>query len=357
MQRVRQSLERLAVSAVTKQSSVNLEGTFAVGKLVSAISKQTGNNVELPEGMPEEFTAREIKVSLKQVSFWSAIKTVCESANLAVDAYGSKPGVLRLVPVQPPVDEQGNPINIKQDPLPSDQESIFDFEVLRMDASRNLANPALNHCRLQLRVRWEPRVRPISIDIPMSEVEVVDEFDTELEFKNKEGVLSGIVQAEIPEVEFSVPLPLIDRQVESLKSLKATINTVLPGRIETFKFKKVSQLQPGVQQRKAGAVVTYGGTVKNDDVYGVTMTLGFDETSRAFESHQGWVFQNEMYLIDKDGNRLENIGLETVSRSDTEVGIQYYFVENPLEHTIVYKTPAAIVQLPISIHLKNIPLP
>ncbi len=357
LQRVRGKLEKRAAELAAKPTHVTLNGSLSITKALASIAKQTGNNVHLPENLPDEYGDRKLNLSLDNVNFWTAIKVICQKAEFEIDTYGSPRGQLVLVPKRPQVDRQGNPTNIQADPLPSDQPSLFNIEVIRVDASRNLAQPSLDHCRLLIRVRWEPRVQPISIEIPMSELKIIDEFDNVIEVANPEATIPGVVQPEIPELEFSIPLPLVDRQIENIKTLTAKINTVLPGRVETFTFKNVSQLKPGAQQRKAGAIVTYGGTEKNDDIYGVTIKLGFEETSRAFESHQGWVFENQAVLIDKDGNQIDNIGSETISQSENEVGVQFYFAENPLEYTIVYKTPAAIVQLPVTIKLKKIPLP
>ena len=51
--RIRQHLEKIAVAAVTKASLVNLSGKVSVGKALEKIKQQTGNDVRLPEGVPD----------------------------------------------------------------------------------------------------------------------------------------------------------------------------------------------------------------------------------------------------------------------------------------------------------------
>jgi hypothetical protein len=152
-------------------------------------------------------------------------------------------------------------------------------------------------------------------------------------------------------------LKRVDRQVEELKSIKATIDAVLPGRIENFRFRNLKDQKIGRQVQKAGATVTFGGIKKNEDVYMVTLSLSFDEENNALESHQGWVFQNQVYLENEKGEREESIGLETMQQDNSKVTIRYLFIEYPGNRTLVYKTPAAIVRIPVTIELKKIPLP
>ena len=79
--------------------------------------------------------------------------------------------------------------------------------------------------------------------------------------------------------------------------------------------------------------------------------------NNALESHQGWVFQNQVYLENEKGEREESIGLETMQQDNSKVTIRYLFIEDPGNRTLVYKTPAAIVKMPVTIELKKIPLP
>ena len=74
-------------------------------------------------------------------------------------------------------------------------------------------------------------------------------------------------------------------------------------------------------------------------------------------SHQGWVFENEIFLQDASGEREESIGFETLQQDNSKVTVRYLFLEDPGNRMLVYKTPAAIVKMPVTIELKKIPLP
>jgi hypothetical protein len=362
--RIRIELEKIAVASVTKASTVTLSGKMTVRKALESIRKQTNNDVAAPDETPDVFLDREIELKLENADFWVALADVMKQGELVVDPYGGQRGQLRLSPTQAARIRAANP-DAKPDEHKSDNDSgppsnvsgIFDLVVTQVNASRNLANPSLNYCNVRVRIRWEPRVTPISIDLPASTLKVVDEFDNPVEISNQDAVMSGIVQPEIPELEFSIPISLLDRQIEVIKSLEATIDAVLPGRMETFRFKKIGKLDPGSEQTKAGATVSFDGIQKNEDLFGVTVRLSFDEEHNALESHQNWVYNNPVYLQDEAGEHFEALAYEGVTQTNNEVAIRYYFEHDPKDMTLFYKTPALIVEVPVKVLLKNIPLP
>ena len=365
--RVRLALEKIAVASVTKASEVTLKGKMTIDEAFKSIQKQTGNDANLHDETPDVFVDREIDVDLEKVTFWEALRDVAKKGDLVIDTYGGARGQIRLTPTQEARIIAANP-NIAPDDLPdeakapkgeapSNTSGIFDLTVTRVNSSRNLINPQLNYCNITVRARWEPRVTPISIDLPVKTMKAIDEYDNPITIANPEAVMSGTVQPEIPEIEFSIPIGLVDRQIETIKSLEAQIDAVLPGRVEKFKFKKIGDLAPGTKQTKAGATLSFDGIQKNEDLFGVTVTLGFDEEHNALESHQSWVYSNPIHLENEAGKKVTSIAQESVGQTNSQVSIRYYFANDPKNMTLFYETPALIVQVPVKISLKNIPLP
>jgi hypothetical protein len=360
--RIRAALEKIAVASVTKSSIVSISGKLTVDEALKKLRQQTGNEIDVREGTPDVFINKEIDLKLEKANFWEATRAIMGKSDLIVDTYGGSPGTLRLTPTEQARVLAANPNlpvppKVKKVAPPASTSGIFDLVVTRINSSRNLANPDLNFCNVTVRIRWEPRVIPISLDLPAKTIKAIDEFDNPIEITNKEAVMPGTVQPEIPELEFSIPIGLVDRQIETIKSLDAQIDAVLPGRIETFRFKKLGQLAPGAKQTKAGATVTIGGVQKNEDLWGISLTLGFDEGHNALESHQAWVYSNPMYLENKDGEQFTALTYNSAGRTENSVSIQYLFDKNPKDMTLVYKTPALIIEVPVKISLKDIPLP
>jgi hypothetical protein len=91
------------------------------------------------------------------------------------------------------------------------------------------------------------------------------------------------------------------------------------------------------------------------------MRVRFDRASNALQSHRGWIYDNECYMSDPKGRRIKEAGLgDATLLMANEVGLSYKFDlegEKPANYTFVYKTPAAIIRLPIEFELKDIALP
>ncbi|MFT5299988.1 MAG: hypothetical protein ACI87E_000754 [Mariniblastus sp.] len=362
---VRLALEKLAVASVTKSSIVTLKGTMTIKNALASLRKQSNNDVDVLGETPDLFVDKEVTLTSENVSFWEALAELMKEGELVVDAFGGTRGQLRLTPTMssqfraanPGAEEPGAPILGVVPAIPRCTAGIFDVSVTEISASRNLLNPAQNYCNIQMQVRWEPRVMPISIDLPAATIKAFDESDTAIVLANEQAVHSGLVQPEVSNLNFQIPIALIDRDVKTIKSFEATMDAVLPGRTEKFRFRKLGNLEAGVQQTKAGATVTFGGIQKNEDLFGVTVRLSFDEEHNALESHQSWVYNNQIYLENEAGERFEALAYEGVKQAGNEVAIRYYFEPDPKAMTLHYSTPAAIVQIPIKIKLTNIPLP
>jgi hypothetical protein len=91
----------------------------------------------------------------------------------------------------------------------------------------------------------------------------------------------------------------------------------------------------------------------------VRMRVKFDEAGDALASHRGWIFRNEAFLEDPDGEQIPCDTLETTMQTRDEVGLAYLFVldEPPAKLKFVYKTPGAILGKTFQYELKDIPLP
>jgi hypothetical protein len=91
------------------------------------------------------------------------------------------------------------------------------------------------------------------------------------------------------------------------------------------------------------------------------MRVTFDKASNALESHRGWIYNNECFLLDPKKNRIDNVGVEATLTGDNEVGLSYKFDlgENvtPKGHAFIYRTAAAIIRVPVEFELKGIDLP
>ena len=138
--------------------------------------------------------------------------------------------------------------------------------------------------------------------------------------------------------------------------MKGTLQAVLPGRVETFSFKSLGDLEDGVEQTKSGATVTFHGYEKNEDLFAVTIELSFDEDTNSVDSHLRWAYDNAVEMVSA-GKRIEPVASETVMQRGQSMKVLYLFEEDPAAYDLVYKTPAAIVKVNLDFELDEVPLP
>ncbi len=359
--RIRKSLEALAIRENTSASKFTLKGKTTMQEALNELKRQTGNKVAFREGLADVYGSTELEVDLEDVSFWQAVDVILEKGTCAIDVYSGTPGTITIVPTNdhPAHANGGAPggPKIELPEVPRFSEGLFNVSVSSVTCSRNLENPATDYTQLNLRLRWEPRIRPISIDLPCKEMKLIDEFDGKINVSNPESVLSGLVQAEVSEIEFSLPLQLIDRDIAEIKSFECQIDAVLPGRTEVFKFENLGEVDESTSISKSGVVVTYEGFTQNEDLFAINAKFGFEEGAGEVDSHLNWIYDNEVYLENSDGEKFPNFGQNTRSKDETGITIQYLFDFDPSEYTLVYKSPAAIARIPVKVIIKKIPLP
>lgn len=358
---VRTELEKVVAAITTKSSRVTLVGKMTVGEALAGLKKQTENDVALTATTPDIFSKREIDLKIENGTFWEALNSIAQQGEIAISPYAASAGQLRLDPTQSAMQQAVEPLEnkvaVSTIQPPQCVSGIFGISVTQINASRNLVNPKLNSCNISTVVRWEPRITPISFQLPAASIKAVDGQNKEIKLTNREAVFYGTVQSEIAEIEFFIPIELTDRSTEKIKTLTGVGEALIAGRTETFRFKKLGRLKDGYQQTRAGATVTFQGIEKNEELFGLAVKLGFDAQQNALESYHSWVYDNKIYLENKTGEQIVPIAYDGIGQTENEITVRYYFDTDPSAMTLVYKTPASIVKVPIKIELTDIPLP
>ena len=334
---------------------------MTVGEALEALKKQTGNDVALTDTTSDIFSKREVDLNVENGTFWEALNSISQAGEIKISPYAANAGQLRLEPTQAAMQQAVNPtenqVAVASKQPPQCVSGIFGISVTQVNAARNLVNPNLNYCNISTIVRWEPRITPISIQLPAASIKAVDGQNKPIALTNREAVFYGTVQPEISEIEFFIPVELLDRSIEKIKSLTGTGEAIIAGRTETFRFKKLGRLKDGHQQTRAGATVTYEGIEKNEELFGLSIKLGFDAQQNALESYHSWVYENKIHLENKEGDQIVPIAYDGIGQTDNEITVRYYFDTDPSAMTLVYQTPASIVKVPVKVELTDIPLP
>lgn len=349
--RIRNALVKAEVEATTKPALVTLAGEMLASEALAAISKQTGNKlVDYRERFGQEGTDPKIQVAIDKLPFWQALDTVLDAANLTIYNFDEEKGALAYT-------SRGADAGPRFGR--GSYAGIFRLQPKQIQATRDLGGSGMHSLKLTADAVWEPRVRPIVLEVALAEAVAKDENGNAIGIDSSEGTLEVPVETSNTAVEIEFPLVAPARTVNKLASFKGKLMAVLLGKVETFEFADVEKAK-SVEQERGGVTVTVENCRKNGDVYDVSMRVRFDRAANALESHRGWIYDNESYLLDAKGNRIESAGLEATLLDVNAVGLSYKFdLDNasPAGCKFVYKTPAAIIRIPMEFELKDIELP
>jgi hypothetical protein len=289
-----------------------------------------------------------VKVEFTNTPFWEAVDQLLDQARLTVYPFAPDQA-LAIVPA-----ESGERPRFGH----GSYSGPFRFEAVRVEAYRELRAPDQQGLRVHLEIAWEPRLVPIGLTQTLSAVQAVDSAGGVLEVSQREGELSPMAPSGTTAVRVQIPFVLPSRSVTRIVQLRGTLQALLPGRTESFRFERLDRAE-GVEQRKAAVTVTLDGVRQNNALWEVRLRVRYDDAGDALESHRGWIFKNPCHLVDVGGKTFEHAGFETTRQTDSEVGVAYLFeVPQDLKRmSLIYKTPASIVSLPVEYELKEIDLP
>lgn len=349
--RIRQKIETRTAKAAVEATTVTLAANnMPLSELFAALENQTGNRLKDNRQLgPAEMAAEKgVTIEFKDEPFWSSVDQILDQATLGVYNYGGEPA-LSIVPR-----------DVNDGPRHANAAYVgpFRLEILDVQAQRNLRQPSKPTLKLKLEVAWEPRLRPIAITQPAAQLAATDETGQPIAVGQPEAELDVEVPSGTQAAEIILPLVSPTRDVKRIASIKGTLRALVPGRQEKFRFRDLAKAS-GKSQRRGGVEVILDDVRKNNEVWEIHMRMKLDEDNHALESHRTWAFQNISYLEGKDGETIDNAGLETTKQTPNEVGIAYLFdLPDGIDGlTWVYETPAAIVELPVEYELKNIELP
>lgn len=350
LSRIRAQLEDRAAKIAVEPSTVTLSAKeMPLAEVFAEIEKQTGNKlIDNRQREGDGAAANGITIELNAEPFWPAIDQILDQGSLGVYSYGGEDGLSIVTRASDEQPRHGA----------GHYAGPFRIEALEIQSQRNLRQPQRQSLRLQLEVAWEPRLRPIALSQPVADVKATTDSGQELQVTQPEAVLDVEVPQGTQAAEIVLPFSLPPREAKRITTLRGKLRALVPGRQVKFQFDDLAGAA-GKTQRRGGVQVTLDDVRKNNAIWELHMRLTLDESNEALQSHRGWAFQNLSYLVDKDGQQVDNAGFETTRQTANEVGVAYLFdlPEGVEGLSWVYETPAAIVEVPVEYELKDIELP
>ena len=348
--RVRKILQDREAEASALGTTITLKDSTNIGKFIAAAKKQTGNDlIDIRGRFDEDVTQIDFDVDFQNTPFLQALDEVLDRSGMTVNLFGGEIRKLSL-DARPEGQMERSGQAVYSGPFRIEPTEIF--------AQRDLRNSQIQSLRMRIEMLWEPKLLPIIIRQPYSNITAVGEGGTAIAVASAEGSSQVPVQSTVSGVDMVIPFELPDRSIKKISSLRGTLYAMVPGKEATFEFSKLKGAR-NVSQKKAGLTVTLDRVTLRNELLQVRVRLRLDQASESLQSHLDWASNNVIYLKDNEGKRYENPNFEQYLEREQEIGFMYIFpIETPIEKlSLIYKTPAAIVEAPIQYELKNIPLP
>jgi hypothetical protein len=346
LSRVRQRLLQVRAEQHVAGSQITLRAQRSpLGQVLAELEKQSGNPLVAAWEQAERPGAEiSVDASLDGVPFWMALDEVLDQVELTTYDYQEGLTLVPRPPGQRPRKDQGAYVG------------AFRIEARQLEARRNLLQADSGALAVRLGIQWEPRLAPIAIKL-LEDVVAEDEQGNRIPPAPSAGEIEALVTPRSTSTEMDVMLALPRRGAERIAKLQSELAVMVPGGIETFELGELPQSKNRLEKR-AGVELMLEETRKNNELSEVRIRVRFPAAEPALESHRGWVFDNEAYLLDAEGMRREHDGFQTTLQTEDEVGVAYLFDIASLEGCqFVYKTPAVILEVPVTFELKDLPLP
>ena len=342
--RIRRDLEVQLAEQMKRPSRVSLNGEMTLWEALQSIEEQTQN------GFDKLNTETEPQVlDLEDVTYWDAISELLRKfPQFRLHPFRSLPGKLQLMLVPP--DFSTTP--------PLHAGGVFLFEPMRVESTSDLTNPMLDTTAVMIRMRWEPRLRPLSIVHDLTRLQGTTDLEHVLTSDRGQERLETPVQSGMGWVDFRATLQKADRSDQWVEELQGSLRVTLPAVETSFQFKDLKLEQP-IEQRTGKTVVTLMGTRKVNQLQSIQLRIRFDESTGSLESHRQWLFESPAILIDSDGNAVEYFTFETTLQKSDEVGISYLFgIDGDLaDHVFEYRAPSAILTIEQDWAIQKLELP
>ena len=342
--RVRTALEMAVAESAARPSVINIDGEMTIAEAFAAIEEQSGNKVEGFEQSGDKSS-----FLFQSTPYWEAVDQLLDEAQLGINPYAGVPNTL-VVTARSDTEQRRHGR--------AAYSGVFRFEVQRIVTTRDLRNPATDNMRITMNIAWEPRVVPIVIRQLRDSLVLTDDRGQVIAPSDGRSVFSASpAEHTISEVELVIPFQLPGRDAAKIASLKGSMTALVPGSKQAFEFADIANARD-VEQRSAGVAVTFDRMRKNGDLYEVRMRARYENAAEALQSNRGWVYNNEAYLLDENGNRVEPLN-PSGNVGDNEVRMSYLFPlqDGPDGYRFVYRTPTSMLRLPVEYELTDIELP
>ena len=347
--RIRRAWDERSAAAFLEPSSVDNLPTSSLRAWLEAAEKKTGNPIDFKR-LDDQLLNAPIEPP-KSTQFWKAMDELALRYGLNYSWF-ERPKAVRLTPQSgnrkwgignsnsPEANLNPTPYSLLPTPSLS-YPGAFRFEMQEWGTTVRLADPSSSTIRTGLILAWEPRLRPIYIDVRPQ----MNYADGTVKTGESIQILAGEGLAKPIDFIF----PLTSENGKKAESLSGDLSVVIAGEQKTFTFPVAADGKPQ-SLRQDQAVVVIKAVGSRQEAVEANIAVEFDESYNGLRSYMTWLNYNKAYVVDSDGKRYEAASWETVWQSDRGAEAKYYFtVPSDVKiRQIEYLTPTAIRRIDYS---------
>ena len=339
--RVFRELQSQEVQQQLDATTVTLSGDMSLEQAAAAVGKQTGNPVKIDLEQPQV-----VPTDFENIVFWEAIDTLCDASDLDVDSYASVGEVVlhasqNLASFRARRGQYNGP---------------FRIEATSVNASRSFTLPQLDSLRIGVQIAWEPRLRPLSMTLDRESLSAICDNGVVLEILP--GSNNDIVPGPSIATEFEITLRLPPRDSQEIERLNGNLEIELASSPVEVRFTSLQGELP-ISRQVGDLVASVEATRTNGPVVQVDLLLKLGKSGMRLESFRNWLQLDNAFLIDPAGEKVPNLGWQTYSMNEQEVGVSVNFqTDQPIEKCqFIFAAPVAVIEHEVEFLLEGIPLP
>ena len=355
IERIHRAWDEQTALAFLEPSSIENLPTESLRAWLEAAEKKTGNPIDFKR-LDDKLLDAPIE-SPESTHFWRAMDELAQRYGLNYSWF-ERPKAVRL----------GKRQEVSQLATRNSQlvyPGAFRFEMQEWGTTVRLADPSSSTIRTGLILAWEPRLRPIYIDI-LPKMQYADGTV-------KSGESIQILAGEGAAKPIDFIFPLTSENGKKAESLSGDLSVVIAGEQKTFTFPVAADGKPqSLRQDQAVVVLKSFSIEKMQATNGsgdwqtrgsadgerrlaasqlaTNIAVEFDESYNGLRSYMTWLNYNKAYAVDSEGKRYPSTSWETVWQSDRGAEAKYYFtVPSDVKiRQIEYLTPTAIRRIDYS---------
>lgn len=353
IERIRDRFVRESTLDFHEPAMVNIKGAMSVLDALSAIEKQTRNPMRLESYKRAPALEEVVDLDIQGVTYWEAIDEVLEEIDWQVVPKDNSR--LSFGPrIAIPEGDVGLLKNLPKTSMPPIYIGVLRMQPISLSKTSNFLNPVESTAELELMLHWETRFNPVFVRFPSDKIIVRTDNDEVLPaLRDQSSEYIPIGSQLIASMSVLKPTPAATK----IASWKGELQIAIPGRVASIDFQDLKQ-SSGKSLTTGDLTVILEAARKNRDLQEIQIGVSL-VNQPSNEVLQGWVNLTDGYLIDQDGNKIENAGWSTTRLTKNDIGLSYLFdIEGELsDYRFVYRAPESVIIQTVDYEFNNIPLP